>query len=153
MSRRLAFVALCALSVPYAVADDPAEIDKPDFTVGDRWVFRLSDLFNGQELARWDNVFSGQHEDAVRFSGTTLANKDASRVGKTFKVTADRDTLTFSNRSIVEGKVVNFAFPLTAGKTWSYNYKTKRNDGNGFTEFSCDAKVNGLEDVQVLPAE
>ena len=61
---------------------------------------------------------SGLHDDSVQFAGVTLANKDALKVGKPYKASASRSTLTVPNSLIVEGLEVKFDFPLEVGKTW-----------------------------------
>jgi len=48
----------------------------------------------------------------------TLANKNAAKIGKLYKTSASRSTLTSANSLIVEGKEVRFDFPLEVGKTW-----------------------------------
>ena len=149
MMRVATFLFLSAIACSNALAQSPAPVERPEFVIGDRWVLRYVDLYNNEELNKWELKVSGLHDDSVRFASVTLANKDASKVGKSSKATASRSTLTFGNGLIVEGKEVRFDFPLEVGKTWKYDYKTRRNDGKGFTTFSVNAKVEGWEEVEV----
>ena len=149
MMRVATFLFLSAIACSNALAQSPAPVERPEFVIGDRWVFRQIDLYNNEEVSKWENKVTGQHDDSVRFAGVTLANKDAAKVGKSYKASASRSTLTFGNSQIVEGKEVRFDFPLEVSKTWKYDYKTRRNDGNGFTTFRVDAKVEGWENVEV----
>lgn len=149
MTRFSALLLLSIVALPSAFAQTAAPVERPEFVIGDRWVLRYVDLYNNEELNKWELKVSGLHEDSVRFASVTLANKNAAKVGKSSKATASRSTLTFGNGLIVEGKEVRFDFPLEIGKTWKYDYKTRRNDGNGFTTFSVEAKVEGWEDVEV----
>ena len=149
MMRFSTLLLLSAIAVPNAFAQTAAPVEAPEFVIGDRWAFRYVDLYNNAELNKWELKVSGLHEDSVRFAGVTLANKDASKVGKSYKTSASRSTLTVPNSLLVEGKEVKFDFPLEVGKTWKYDYKTRRNDGNGFTTFSVEAKVDGWEEVEV----
>ena len=149
MTRVATFLFLSAIAFSNAFAQSPAPVEAPELVIGDRWVFRYVDLYNNEELNKWELKVSGLHDDSVRFAGVTLANKNAAKVGKSYKASASRSTLTPANSLIVEGKEVRFDFPLEVGKTWKYDYKTRRNDGNGFTTFSVNAKVEGWEDVEV----
>lgn len=149
MMRFSALLLLSIVALPSAFAQTAAPVERPEFVIGDRWVLRYVDLYNNAELNKWELKVSGLHEDSVRFASVTLANKDASKVGRLGKATASRSTLTFSNGLIVEGKEIRFDFPLDVGKTWKYDYKTRRNDGNGFTTYSVEAKVDGWEEVEV----
>ena len=144
-----ALLFLSTIAVPNAFAQTQAPVERPEFVIGDRWVLRYIDLYSNAELNKWELKVTGLHDDSVRFSSVTLANKDASKVGRSGKTTASRATLTFGNGLIVEGKEVRFDFPLDVGKTWKYDYKTRRNDGNGFTTYSVEAKVDGWEEVEV----
>ena len=143
------FLMLSVIAFSNAFAQSAAPVERPEFVIGDRWVFRQIDLYSNVELNKWENKVDGLHEDGVRFSSVTLAHKDASKVGKSFKATASRSTLTFLNSRIVEGKEVSFDFPLEVGKTWKFDYKVRRDDGSGFTTLSVDAKVDGWEEVEV----
>ena len=143
------FLFLSAIAFSNAFAQSIASVDRPELVIGDRWVFRYVDLYNNEELNKWDLKVTGLHDDSARFAGVTLANKDAAKVGKSYKTSASRSTLTFSDSLIVEGKQLKFDFPLEVGKTWKYDYKIRRNDGKGFTTFSVNAEVDGWEEVQV----
>lgn len=149
MTRVATFLFLSAIACSNAFAQSPAPVERPEFVVGDRWVFRQVDLYNNEELNKWEHKVSGLHDDNVLFAGVTLANKDAAKVGKSYKASASRSTLTFPDSLIVEGKELKFDFPLEVGKTWRYDYKIRRNDGKGFTTFSVNAEVDGWEEVQV----
>lgn len=149
MTRFSALLLLSIVALPSAFAQTAAPVERPEFVIGDRWVFRYVDLYSNAELNKWELKVSGMHDDSVRFAGVTLANKDATKVGKSYKTSASRSTLTVPNSLVVEGKEVKFDFPLAVGKTWKYDYKTRRNDGNGFTTYSVEAKVDGWEDVEV----
>jgi hypothetical protein len=149
MMRFATLLFLSVIALPSAFAQTQSPVERPEFVVGDRWVFRYVDLYNNAELNKWELKVTGLHDDSVRFNSVILANKDAAKVGKSSRTTANRSTLTFGNGLIVEGKEVRFDFPLEVGKTWKYDYKTRRNDGNGFTTYSVDAKVEGWEDVEV----
>lgn len=149
MMRFAALLLLSIVALPSAFAQTQAPVERAEFVVGERWVFRSVDLYSNEELNKWENKVSGQDDDSVRFAGVTLANKDASRVGKSFKATANRATLTFGSSRIVEGKEVVFDFPLEVGKTWKYDYKFRRNEGKGFSIQNVTAKVDGWEDVEV----
>ena len=135
--------------VSNAFAQSTAPVERPEFIIGERWVFRVIDLYGNVELNKWENKVDGLHDDSVRFSSVTLAHMDASKVGKSFKATASRSTLTFLNSRIVEGKELSFDFPLEVGKTWKFDYKARRDDGSGGTTYRVDAKVDGWEEVEV----
>ena len=149
MMRVATFLFLSAIAFSNAFAQSPAPVEAPEFVIGDRWVFRQVDLHNDEEQNKWENKVTGLQDDSVQFAGVTLAHKDASKVGRSFKATASRSTLTFPDSRIVEGKEVKFDFPLEVGKTWKYDYKIRRDDGNGFITLSAEAKVDGWEDVEV----
>lgn len=149
MMRFAALLFLSAIALPNAFAQSPAQVERPEFVIGDRWVSRQVDLHSDEEVNKWELKVTGLHEDSVQFAGVTLANKDASKVGKSYKTSASRSTLTIPNSLVVEGKEVKFDFPLEVGKTWKYDYKNARSDGKGYIAHSAEAKVDGWEDVEV----
>lgn len=149
MMRFAVLLFLSVITVPSVFSQTQAPVERPEFVIGDRWVLRQVDLHSDEEQNKWENKVTGLQDDSVQFAGVTLANKDASKVGKSYKASASRATLTFPNSLIVEGQEVKFDFPLEVGKTWKYDYKTRRNDGKGFITYSAEAKVDSWEDVEV----
>jgi hypothetical protein len=140
---------LSVITAPGAFAQTQAPVERPEFVIGERWVFRSVDLSSNEELNKWENKVSEQNDNSVRFAGVTLANKDAAKVGRSFRATANRATLTFASARVVEGKEVLFDFPLEVGKTWKYDYKFRRNDGKGLSTLNVTAKVDGWEEIEV----
>lgn len=121
-------------------------IQKPSLKIGDRWVYKKTDLYNNQEIERFEQKITGLNMDDVRWEVKGLSGTYA---GKTFKRFSDRSTDGFSNRNILEGKVVPFLFPLEVGKTWKHSAKWKRTSGTGTVTTDIKAEVLGWEDVDV----
>jgi hypothetical protein len=123
-------------------------IAKPDFRVGDRWVYRRINIFNGEELSRYEDKVTEVGDIQIKVDRTTLSAKDGKDIGQVGKVTADRSTWTTPNSRRYDGNYVALAFPLEVGKTWKNEYKWRRSD-SGTTNFLSPVKVEGWEEVTV----
>lgn len=145
---RTTLFALSVLTSLAAIAQPTLPVDKPNLKVGDRWVFKTTNLFSNEETSRYEQKITEVKEDEVKLDQTTISSRNAASVGRVLHRKADQSTLTYSNPRIFEGKYVFLAFPLEVGKTWKNEYKWKRTD-SGTTSFSSPVKVEGWEEVQV----
>ena len=123
-------------------------LERPDFKVGDRWVFKTTNVYNNEELSKFEQKITEIGDDEIKIDQTTISSKNEANVGRVVKRKADRSTWTFPNSRIFDGKFVALAFPLEVGKTWTNEYKWKRSD-SGTTYFDSPVKVEGWEEVQV----
>lgn len=123
-------------------------IQKPDVKIGDRWVYKVTNNFNDEEMSRFEQKITDVGEDKIKLDQATISSTSEASVGRVQKRQADRSTWTFPNSRIFEGRYVFLAFPLEVGKTWKNEYKINRSDG-GTTSYNSPVTVEGWEDVQV----
>jgi hypothetical protein len=124
-------------------------VEKPRFTIGDRWVSRgLVQWQDGVEVNDENSVeskISAVSGDNIELVRTTLSSKSGTDVGTPSRQKLDASTWTTVNPNIVEGKEVILAFPLQVGKTWRYQYTVR----DPRLDIGMTAKVEGWEEVRV----
>ena len=129
-------------------AQNPAQIGKPELKIGDRWVFRVLDLWKNEETETYERRITGVDGDNINLDRTTLSSTTDQVVGRPSKQQANAATWTVVNKQRIEGNYIRFAFPLEVGKTWEYRYKFRLPNGEEVTH-ERRAKVEGWEEVRV----
>ena len=81
MTRVATFLFLSAIAFSNAFAQSFASVDRPELVIGDRWVFRYVDLYNNEELNKWDLKVTGLHDDSARSRTTGVADRLANAIG------------------------------------------------------------------------
>ncbi len=145
---RILKIMLSAIALVFSSLAYGQPVEKPNLKLGDRWIFKTTDLFKNEELSRFEQRISAVSESVVNIDQTTTYSSKGANTGRVSKRTANPLTWTFQNSRIFEGKYVFLAFPLEVGQTWTNDYAFKKNDGSE-VRFSSPVKVEGWEDIQV----
>lgn len=125
-----------------------APVNKPDIKVGDRWMYRVVNMYNNEATSEFEQIITEVNGDEIKLDQKTFSSNAGDNVGSVARRKADRATWTFPDSRIFEGSFVFLAFPLEVGKTWKNEYQRRRND-SGTTAFSSPVKVEGWEEVEV----
>lgn len=125
-----------------------APLNKPDIKVGDRWMYRVVNMYNNEVTSKFEQKITDVNGDEIKLDQKTFSSNAEDNVGRVAERKADRATWTFPDSRIFEGSFVFLAFPLEVGKTWKNEYQRRRND-SGTTAFSSPVKVEGWEEVEV----
>lgn len=129
-------------------AQNASPVERPDIKVGDRWVYRSTDLWTNEEIARVEFKVVAIRGDNMVLDRTTTASKVAADVGRSARKDADRSTWTLLDPNVNSGRRLTLAFPLEIGKTWEFEYSTKRPNGT-IVIHKRSARVEAWEDVEV----
>jgi hypothetical protein len=138
------FIASC--SVTLTVAEEMTPIERPAWSVGDTWKYRILDGWNGAERQQIDNTVVAFEGDVVVLRGTSTTNANAF----TLRINTDQQICrSLKNESAVvcDGP---FKFPLSS----KYEHKIVKYpwpNGNGTVSGECVGK--GIEKVTVPAGE
>jgi hypothetical protein len=127
MYRRNFLMSLATVGLP-VFAQTKRVAERPEFNVGDRWLYRRSDSMTGKELVQFDLQVVQLADD-----GSTFFSRAASRFpngaagDKPLQLVADK-TWTFRNDRRV-GEYRLFDFPLSVGKQWETKFVVTNEQG------------------------
>ncbi|MEF8755714.1 MAG: hypothetical protein V5B60_17605 [Accumulibacter sp.] len=105
-----------------------APVNKPDIKVGDRWMYRVVNMYNNEATSEFEQIITEVNGDEIKLDQKTFSSNAGDNVGSVARRKADRATWTFPDSRIFEGSFVFLAFPLEVGKTWKNEYQRRRND-------------------------
>ncbi len=125
-----------------------SNLEIPLIKLGDRWIFRMSDIANRENTVFEDRVIK-VYGNALSVTQTLISSDSPKRtVGQSSGYTVDRRTWSVRGSRALEGDDMATAFPLHVGKTWSYSFRNKTEKGDVVVH-NRNAKVTGWENVQV----
>ena len=117
-----AALSACANADTGAPLAQPPPIDRPAFTVGDRWVFA------GRSGARREAVYQGRRNDALQFRLTGTPPEGSQRP-ITVEELRSADLAQITGTAQFSGMAVEYRpdngalrFPLVVGKSWRHSY-------------------------------
>lgn len=118
----------------------------PVFKVGQQWTYRRTDLWRKEESERFrqEMVFEEAGRWLVRW--TILNSDDATRRGSITGEYLSPENHGFADLRM-KGQHEPLRFPLTPGKTWSFEYSLQNNAKR--TRITQTATVKGWENVNV----
>lgn len=118
-------------------------VEKPDLKIGDSWTYRTINLMNDQETMRYQQTITEVSDTEIKLDDYVISSSNTSNAGKTFKKRADKDTWTFYDTRVKDGKQIAFVFPLVIGNEWKYDFTWNT------SRTSESAKVEGEETITV----
>jgi hypothetical protein len=141
-----------ALTTAALIATSPATsqtVPAPKVALGDTWTYRITDQWSGRPKGEFTTSVIGVLDDFVRLSteAKSIAANGSGTLNPAVETTtrANMDTVY-----VINGKTstrVNFAWPLSAGKQWNYEYAVSVPNAPNAT-FRVTAEATGWEDVQ-----
>lgn len=142
-------VALVAPSAASAPPPSAGTVSEPGLRIGDRWVMRVVDGFNGQESRTFEErVESGTGRRLNLIQTTLTAASDSEGIGRPQAVALDVATWSVRGARLLEGDNMLMSFPLHVGKTWQYEFKA-RGGGGVVQNVARTAEVTAWEEVRV----
>jgi hypothetical protein len=132
----------------YSIAQQPVVVDRPDLSVGDKWVVKTTNLFNNSEISTFEQAVTELDTDIIKLERVTVSSAKSENIGRKHIRKADRSTWSFINPTATGGKYVTFSFPLELEKLWDYEFSyTDKANNTGVQNGT--ARAVGWEDVKV----
>lgn len=144
-------LSIYAVTAAALIATSPATsqtISAPKVAIGDTWTYRIIDQWSGRPKGESTVTVIGVLDDFVRISSESksIATNGSSTLNPTSETTtrANLDWVYLANGK--PSTRVNFAWPLSAGKQWSYEYTIPGANAISST-FRMTAEASEWEDV------
>ncbi|WP_418122782.1 hypothetical protein [Variovorax sp. 160MFSha2.1] len=124
-------------------------VSAPKLAAGDTWTYRITDLWSGRARGESSMTVIGVLGEFVRLSTEvkSIASNGTGTLNPAFETTAraNMDVVHVANGKTTTR--VLFAWPLSAGKQWNYEYMVPITNSPPAT-FRMTAEASGWEDVQ-----
>jgi hypothetical protein len=153
MKRCALLLALASLFTFQLRAEPVEQVERPQLNVGDRWLYRVVDLWNGRETKRRELAVVQVNDTRVRLNERTTAINDVP-VTSPRSVVIGTSAWPHANPRPINGTFNAIDFPLYVGKKWTMEYTLLRPNGNAsdITE-RRDVTVEGWETITVPAGE
>jgi len=153
MKRCAIFLTLASLFVFQLRAEPVETIERPQLNVGDRWVFRVVDLWNGRETRQRELAVVQVNETGVRVDERSTAINGVP-ITRPRSVVVRTAAWPNANPRPIAGTFTAIDFPLYVGKTWTMAYTRPSRNGNAsdITE-RREVTVEGWETIKVPAGE
>jgi hypothetical protein len=139
-------VAGCAADMPKHAAEQQAEsVPRPEWRVGDRWVFRRTSLDGGTSVVTHQVVASTAEGYTVRILGL---GRDVTREWTT-DIGLVREILGDGTTARYEPPAPYFVWPISPAKTWEqeFQYTDGKSDGRYGNTWKVGTDVEPLDTV------
>jgi hypothetical protein len=141
MRNILAFAVVAASCVGLH-AQTNAPVERPTFTKGDTWTYRVIDAWTDKELRQFQSEFAEADGDNLVFRITNKATNIVNTLRTNLDLNACR-TMQNSKEAICNGP---YKFPMSIDQKSSYD-KLPYSNGSGY--FQAECRVIGFEKVTV----
>lgn len=138
-----AVVATSCLSL-HAQTNTPVE--RPTFTKGDTWTYRVLDAWTDKELRQFQTEFAAADGDNLVFRSTNLPSSGVNTIRTDLSTNSCR-TMQNSTESVCAGP---YKFPFVVGLKTSYD-KLPYPNGSGYNQAECS--VVAAEKITVSAGE
>jgi hypothetical protein len=122
------------------------QVQSPKLVTGQQWTYRRLDLWRNEEAERFSQSFTTETNGKWAVLWTIHSSKDETRIGTT------EESFSSANHGFgdprMSGQYEPLRFPLSVGKTWTFNYKFQSKPET-LIDVTQTAVVSGWETVTV----
>ena len=141
---------LASLAVQLSFAQPVEPLERPVLAQGDRWLYRVVDLWSERETVSREDSVVEVVLDGVRLRRSNLPSKDTqSAVGSSFEFFTT--VWPVPTTPTISGRFTGLDFPLTTGKRWVMEFST--GSATNVRPERRAATVEGWETVKVPAGE
>ncbi len=129
-------VLICSFQAQLIFAQTSTTAERPKFTAGDTWTYRVLDGWSGNEQKQLQDTFTGVEAERLMFQRIDKSNNASSN----FKFDADVNncrSMKGSNDLVCAG---SYKFPMSVGQKISYE-KLPFESGFGYSNAECTIKT------------